>query len=650
MPPKKNSKRTNKRSDQRPDQRADKRSGQSSSGQAKSGYAKSGSAKSGKPSGKPKLGQTKSGSAKSGEFKPKKEYGGKRRDRDQAAGSSDYGRPYGDRQPRHESSNEYDRPQRSSESQAEEFQTGEFQKPVLSKQLPYQLRTGRRSLEHDVQEPPDKARTFRKSVESDDQERPYKARTFRKPVESDGQEQPYKARTFRKPVESDGQERPYQARTFRKPVESDGQERPYKVRTFRKPVIGQGRPERDFQPRADRETGSRETGYGEAVPSFKVRTFRKPVLADGQGRPKSRIPRGVDARSDQRPYGEKSYGEKSYGEKSYGEKSYGEKSYGGASSEGGKPAFKVRSVRKPGRDAGRVFSNPAPAESHETESNPDLIYGRHPVLQALENEQSLNRVWVTAKLRYDSRFHGLLQQAKANGAVIDEVEPQRLDQITNRANHQGIAVQTAPHEYMELGELVAKAKQTTDQPVLVVADSITDPHNLGAIIRTAEALGAQGIVIPQRRAVGVTSTVAKVAAGALATFPVARVINLSRALEELKEQGFWIYGTASEGSQPVHTVQFTGPVVIVVGAEGDGLGLTIQKSCDGLLSIPLRGNTPSLNASVAAGMVLYELYRQRAGQTWNLGDRLSKENLAKAGNALNPAIGNVENVTAGHSI
>jgi 23S rRNA (guanosine2251-2'-O)-methyltransferase len=252
-----------------------------------------------------------------------------------------------------------------------------------------------------------------------------------------------------------------------------------------------------------------------------------------------------------------------------------------------------------------------------------LIYGRHPVLAALEGQRSLNRIWITAKLRYDHRFHELLGQAKANGTVIDEVEPQRLDQLTFRANHQGVVAQVAPHAYMELADLIEQAKAASDQPVLIVADSITDPHNLGAIIRTAEALGAQGLVIPQRRAVGVTSTVVKVAAGALESFSVARVVNLGRALEELKSAGFWIYGTASNGSQALHTVQFSGPVVLVVGAEGDGLSMLTQRACDSLVSIPLSGNTPSLNASVATGMALYEIFRQRWSNTLHL-DKVEK--------------------------
>jgi 23S rRNA (guanosine2251-2'-O)-methyltransferase len=248
-----------------------------------------------------------------------------------------------------------------------------------------------------------------------------------------------------------------------------------------------------------------------------------------------------------------------------------------------------------------------------------LIYGKHSVLAALEGERSLNRIWILPHLRYDHRFHGLLTQAKANGAIVDEVEVARLNQITQFGNHQGVAAQVAPYEYVDLGELIDQAKAKTEHPVIVVADSITDPHNLGAIIRTAEALGAQGVVIPQRRAVGVTSTVMKVAAGALEKLPVARVVNLTRALEELKEAGFWIYGTAAEMSQSIHTVEFAKATVLVIGSEGDGLSLTTQKSCDVLVSIPLQGSTPSLNASVAAGMALYEIYRQRWSHTIHLG-------------------------------
>jgi 23S rRNA (guanosine2251-2'-O)-methyltransferase len=255
----------------------------------------------------------------------------------------------------------------------------------------------------------------------------------------------------------------------------------------------------------------------------------------------------------------------------------------------------------------------------------DLIYGRHPVLAALESQRQLNRLWITPRLRYDSRFHSLLLQAKANGTVIDEVDHRRLDQLTQAANHQGIVAQVTSYVYADLQEMIDRAKATSDQPVIVVADSITDPHNLGAIIRTAEALGSQGMVIPQRRAVGITSTVVKVAAGALETFPVARVVNLSRALEELKKAGFWVYGTAATASEDLDTVKFTGAIALVIGSEGEGLSLLTQRCCDTLVSIPLRGNTPSLNASVAAGMALYEIYRQRRASTLHLGGCFAKK-------------------------
>lgn len=250
--------------------------------------------------------------------------------------------------------------------------------------------------------------------------------------------------------------------------------------------------------------------------------------------------------------------------------------------------------------------------------NPDLVYGHHAVEAALNGDRSIHRIWITPRMRYAPDFLPLITAAKNAGAVIDEVDVKRLNQITDNANHQGIAAQVAAYEYMELDQLIVTSKEKNSQPVLIVADGITDPHNLGAIIRTAEALGAQGVVIPQRRAVGVTSTVAKVAAGALENLPVSRVVNLNRALAQLKSNGFWIYGTAAGVGEPVYKTQFDGAVALVIGAEDDGLSMMIQHSCDVLISIPLGGKTESLNASVASGMVLYEVFRQRWINTLNL--------------------------------
>lgn len=252
----------------------------------------------------------------------------------------------------------------------------------------------------------------------------------------------------------------------------------------------------------------------------------------------------------------------------------------------------------------------AAAAAAEEESN-DLIYGRHTLLAALESDRALNRIWVVSHLRYDAKFTTLLDQAKRKGTVIDEVDNKRLDFITEQARHQGIAAQVASYDYLDLPDLIAQAKAATDSPVIVALDSMTDPHNLGAIIRTAEALGAQGIVIPQRRAVGITSAVAKVAAGALESIAVARVVNLNQALEQLKESGFWIYGLAPNAKESLHKMTLSGPIVLVVGAEGEGLSLLTQRHCDVLVSIPLQGKTASLNASVAGGMALYEIFRQR---------------------------------------
>ncbi|MEM8777857.1 MAG: 23S rRNA (guanosine(2251)-2'-O)-methyltransferase RlmB [Cyanobacteria bacterium P01_G01_bin.49] len=272
----------------------------------------------------------------------------------------------------------------------------------------------------------------------------------------------------------------------------------------------------------------------------------------------------------------------------------------------------------------KIIPSPLPTSKRSSETpeeSDDLIYGRHSVLAALESDRQLNRIWITNRLHYDPRFHSLLQTTKTKGTVIDEVEIQRLHQITGGANHQGVAAQIAPYTYQRLDELIAQAKASNEQPVIIIADGITDPYNLGAIIRTAEAMGAQGLVIPQRRAAGITSTVTKVAAGALESFSIARVVNLSRALETLKAEGFWIYGTAAEGGKPLHSMDFRGAIGLVIGSESSGLSLLTQRCCDQLVSIPLSGNTPSLNASVASAISLYEIYRQRWPEKFYLESR-----------------------------
>jgi 23S rRNA (guanosine2251-2'-O)-methyltransferase len=262
-------------------------------------------------------------------------------------------------------------------------------------------------------------------------------------------------------------------------------------------------------------------------------------------------------------------------------------------------------------------SRPTRREAPEPANDaPELLYGRHTVLSALESGRPCNRIWVIPALRYDPRFHQRLNDAKQQGAVIDTVTPERLDQLCQRGRHQGIAIQVAAYSYWQLDDLLAKAR-TAPHPVLLAADGITDPQNLGAMIRTAEALGMQGMILPQRRAVGITATVAKAAAGALDHLPVARVVNLNQALEALKAAGYWLYGLSERGSIPLSKVTFDRPTVFVVGSEGQGVSLQTQKHCDHLVAIPLAGRTNSLNAAVAVGIALYEVCRQRS-PAWDL--------------------------------
>ncbi|VEP15540.1 putative enzyme [Hyella patelloides LEGE 07179] len=268
------------------------------------------------------------------------------------------------------------------------------------------------------------------------------------------------------------------------------------------------------------------------------------------------------------------------------------------------------------RRAPKKQSQPQPvsdkaSSSEASEERSDLVYGRHSVLALLESDRQINRIWLTSQVKRDRRFRELLQQIKKQGTVIDEVATHRLDNLTQYANHQGITAQIAPYSYWDLEALLTRAKSETDSPVIVIADGIEDPHNLGSIVRTAEAMGVQGLIIPQRRAVGVTATVMKVAAGALENLAIARVVNLSKTLEKLKESGFWIYGTTAESSKLLHKIDFSGAIGLVIGSEAKGLSSLVERHCDELVAIPLQGKTPSLNASVAAAIAIYEVYRQK---------------------------------------
>ena len=237
----------------------------------------------------------------------------------------------------------------------------------------------------------------------------------------------------------------------------------------------------------------------------------------------------------------------------------------------------------------------------------DWIWGKHSVFEALISERAINRIWCTSEIFSSEKFYILLKGLKSKGVLIEEVSWNRLSQLTSGASHQGVALQLACSKTIPLDKLIDISKKNSSNPIILALDGITDPHNVGAIIRSAEAFDCKGIIIPQRRSAGLTGTVAKVAAGALEHLPVSRVVNLNRALVELKKNGYIIIGLSGDGQIPISNFHEKMPLVVIVGAEDKGISLLTQKKCDYLLSIPLKGKTSSLNASVAAAISLFHL-------------------------------------------
>jgi len=237
----------------------------------------------------------------------------------------------------------------------------------------------------------------------------------------------------------------------------------------------------------------------------------------------------------------------------------------------------------------------------------DWIWGKHSVYEALSSDRAINRIWCTSEIFSSDKFYILLKELKSKGVLIDEVSWNRISQLTYGASHQGVALQLACSKTISLKQLIDFSKHNCSNPILLALDGITDPHNVGAIIRSAEAFDCKGIIIPQRRSAGLTGTVAKVAAGALEHLQVSRVVNLNKALEELKKNGFLVVGLSGDGQISISNFLEKAPLVVIVGSEDKGISLLTQKKCDFLLSIPLKGKTSSLNASVAAAISLFHL-------------------------------------------
>lgn len=245
----------------------------------------------------------------------------------------------------------------------------------------------------------------------------------------------------------------------------------------------------------------------------------------------------------------------------------------------------------------------------EDEEVTGLIVGRNPVNEALKSGKSIDTIYVDPEA--GGSINAITRIARERGIVIKSVSSQKLTQMCQGASHQGIIASGACAEYVSVEDILAVSKRKGTEPFIIICDEIEDPHNLGAIIRTAEAAGADGIIIPKRRSASLNATVYKTSAGAASWLPVARVANLGAAIDTLKAQGIWVYGTDASGAEYTET-SFTGAIALVIGSEGFGMGRLIKEKCDHLVKLPMNGKITSLNASVAAGIFMYEAVRQRA--------------------------------------
>ena len=240
----------------------------------------------------------------------------------------------------------------------------------------------------------------------------------------------------------------------------------------------------------------------------------------------------------------------------------------------------------------------------------DLLIGRNAVTEALKSEREIDTLFLQ-RGNPNPALLRLASLAREAGAVVKEVDIKKLDYMCAGGNHQGVAAYVAAHEYSSVDDILAYADEKGEAPFIIICDEIEDPHNLGAIIRTAETSGADGVIIPKRRSASLNATVFKTSAGAASYVPVARVSNLAACIDQLKENGVWIYGTDASGSEYTKT-DFTGSCALVIGSEGFGISKLIQKKCDFMIKLPMLGKINSLNASVAAGIFMYEILRQRS--------------------------------------
>lgn len=248
-------------------------------------------------------------------------------------------------------------------------------------------------------------------------------------------------------------------------------------------------------------------------------------------------------------------------------------------------------------------------DNKEQNLNTNIIYGRNPVMEAIRSGREIDRLLVAHGVGGGS-VAAIIAKCSQKGILIKEISPQKLDYYCGGRNHQGVAVMFASQEYSTVEDILAVAEERKEKPFIIICDEIEDPHNLGAIIRTAEATGVHGIIIPKRRSASLNATVAKSASGALEYMKVARVTNIANTIDELKEKGIWIFGADMDGSDYTKT-DLNCPCALVIGNEGKGIGALTAKKCDEIISLPMFGQINSLNASVAAGILMYEVVRKR---------------------------------------
>ncbi|HIX31141.1 MAG TPA: 23S rRNA (guanosine(2251)-2'-O)-methyltransferase RlmB [Firmicutes bacterium] len=250
------------------------------------------------------------------------------------------------------------------------------------------------------------------------------------------------------------------------------------------------------------------------------------------------------------------------------------------------------------------------AEQREEHGGETLIEGRNAVAEALRAGTAIDKLYVVRGAT-DRTLRAIAAQAREQGVVVVEADHRKLDAMSVTQAHQGVIAVAAAKAYAAVEDILAVAADKGEKPLIVICDELSDPHNLGAVIRTAECAGAHGVIIPKRRSAGLTAVVAKTSAGAVSYLPVARVANIPALLEDLKKQGLWVFGTAADGTTALYDADLKGPAAIVIGSEGDGMSRLTAEKCDFLVSIPMKGHISSLNASAAAAILLYEAVRQR---------------------------------------